>query len=127
MDSPEIKQIHLRIAEACHEMNRAWCELHGDHSQVPWAEAEEWQRESALSGIKFLINNRDATPISLHEEWLRNKLADGWKYGPAKDVDKKEHPCMVPYDKLPFEQRAKDTIFRTVFNLMKQNYMEQLA
>jgi hypothetical protein len=39
---------------------------------------------------------------------------DGWKYGPVKDPEKKEHPCFVPYDRLPTEQKAKDYIFGAV-------------
>jgi len=41
-------------------------------------------------------------------------MADGWKYGPVKDVEKKEHPCCVEYHELPVDQKAKDFIFRAV-------------
>jgi hypothetical protein len=36
----------------------------------------------------------------------------GWVYGTAKDAEKKTHPCMVPYDKLPLAQRRKDALFQ---------------
>lgn len=32
---------------------------------------------------------------------MANKIADGWKYGEAKDPEAKTHPCLVPFDKLP--------------------------
>lgn len=44
----------------------------------------------------------------------RIERAAGWKYGPVKDPERKEHPCFVPYDGLPPEQRAKDYLFRAV-------------
>lgn len=56
----------------------------------------------------------DAPPSAFHESWLEEKRATGWKYGPAKDADKREHPCFVPYDELPVEQRAKDHIFGAI-------------
>jgi len=40
-----------------------------------------------------------------------DKLKDGWKHGPVKDPEKKEHPCLIPYDELPKEQQVKDHLF----------------
>lgn len=50
-------------------------------------------------------------PSDSHENWLKQKMAEGWVYGPIKDPEKKEHPCCVPYEELPPEQKIKDTIF----------------
>lgn len=101
-------------ARAAHESNRAWCIAIGDTSQPSWDDAPEWQKTSARSGVQLIINNPDATPEQSHENWLRDKEADGWKYGPVKDPEKKEHPCFVPYADLPAAQRAKDHIFGAV-------------
>lgn len=103
-----------QIAKVAHEVNRAYCLALGDSSQVPWEEAPEWQRNSAINGVAFHRANPDAGPDHSHNEWLREKKADGWKFGLVKDAEKKEHPCFVPYDDLPTEQKAKDFIFRGV-------------
>ena len=102
------------IAELCHEANRALCKSFGDMSQVPWEEAPAWQRDSAVSGVQFHLDTPTATASHGHEEWLRDKLAHGWVYGPTKNVETKEHPCIVPFDQLPPEQQAKDFIFRAI-------------
>lgn len=102
------------IARVCHEVNRAYCEALGDHSQVPWEQAPDWQIESAFDGVHLHLHNPDAGPQASHESWMNCKLKDGWKYGPVKDAVKKEHPCIVPFDQLPVEQQAKDFIFRAV-------------
>src|SRR5579864_3647896 len=97
------------IAVLCHELNRAYCEyILGDTSQQPWPQAENWQRFSAVRGVEFALANPDAPVSSQHENWRKDKLAEGWTYGPVKDPMKKEHPCMVPYEQLPVEQRTKD-------------------
>ena len=93
----------LAIAMLCHAANRAYCEALGDHSQVAWADAPDWQQKSAIEGVNFVLQNPDAPPSASHESWLAVKEADGWKYGAVKDADKKEHPCFVPYDQLPVE------------------------
>lgn len=105
---------HEFIARACHETNRAYCASIGDHSQPAWGRAPDWQRDSAFAGVRFTLANPDAKPSDSHDSWLAEKERDGWKYGPVKDPSKKEHPCFVPYDDLPVEQRTKDYLFQAV-------------
>ena len=63
--------------------------------------------------------NPGSEPSHSHEEWLKEKAATGWKYGPVKDLAKKEHPCFVPYDELPPEQKAKNALFVGVVNALR--------
>lgn len=106
------------IARVCHEANRAYCAALGDTSQLPWEDAPDWQKESAIVGVEFIAANPDAPPSASHESWLAQKKADGWKYGEVKDAEAKTHPCYVPYDELPVEQRAKDYIFGGIARAM---------
>lgn len=108
-----------QIARVAHEINRAYCASLGDASQPAWEDAPEWQQGSALAGVDMHLAKPDATPEQSHESWLAQKLAEGWKYGPVKDAEKKEHPCCVPYAELPAEQKAKDYLFRGVVHALK--------
>jgi hypothetical protein len=103
-----------QIARVCHEVNRAYCAAIGDDTQVAWEDAPQWQRDSAIDGVQFTLERPYAPPSAAHENWLLVKYADGWKYGPVKNPDTKEHPCCVPYDELPLEQRTKDYLFQAV-------------
>ena len=107
------------IAKICHEANRAYCESIGDDSQKSWDQAEEWQRQSAVRGVDFRLANPTATASAQHDAWVADKVQAGWKFGSAKDPAKKEHPCIVPYDELPGEQRAKDALFVGIVNALK--------
>lgn len=106
------QQIIEAAARAAHEANRAWCIAHGDTSQAAWDHAPEWQRASALEGIRGVL--RGNGPEAQHEDWCRSKLRDGWRWGEVKDPVEKTHPCLVPYAALPPEQRAKDAIYIAV-------------
>lgn len=108
------------IAKICHETNRAYCAALGDFSQKPWEEAPEWQRESAIKGVKFHALNPEAGASASHESWLEEKRATGWKYGPVKDAEKKEHPCFVPFDELPREQQMKDVLFSGIVKKLSE-------
>ena len=78
-----------QIAKVAHEMNRALCQAFGDDSQVPWEEAPEWQRSSAINNVEFHIAHPDAGPEHSHNSWMTDKLNCGWKWGPIKDAEKK--------------------------------------
>lgn len=107
------------IAELCHEANRAYCRIIGDDSQPLWADAPDWQKNSAIDGVKSVIESWDndgtgLNPEKQHNKWLSQKLHDGWRYGLVKDAVAKTHPCLLPYDELPVEQQIKDTLFAQV-------------
>lgn len=114
-----MKELEIeKIAKACHEVNRAYCLSLGDASQPAWEDAPQWQKDSVILGVKLHVNNPNAGPQASHESWMDQKIADGWKYGPTKDPEAKIHPCIVPFEKLPVEQQAKDFIFRAVVHQM---------
>jgi hypothetical protein len=96
-------------AEAAHEMNAIYCRSLGDTSQPHWADAPDWQRSSAINGVRGVLAGN--TPRQSHESWLREKTEAGWTYGPVKNIEKKQHPCFMPYDALPPEQQRKDALF----------------
>lgn len=107
------------IARVAHEVNRAYCKAIGDDSQLPWDDAPDWQRSSARNGVAFHLA-REVTPEQSHENWMEVKRAEGWKYGPVKDPEKKEHPCFTEYENLPQEQRVKDYLFKAIVDTLKK-------
>lgn len=106
------------VAMICHEANRAYCRSIGDDSQPAWEDAPEWQQSSAVNGVAFHVANPDAGDSATHDNWMAEKVADGWVYGPVKDPEAKQHPCMVPFDELPIEQQRKDTLFRAIVHAL---------
>jgi hypothetical protein len=103
-----------QIARVCHQANKAFCESIGDLSQESWDHAEQWKRESAIKSVTYALANPGASASAQHEAWLRDKARDGWKFGPVKDAEKKEHPCILPYSELSQEHKTKDHLFHAV-------------
>ena len=104
----------IAIARACHEANRAFCSYIGDDSQVPWDEASDGIKQSALDGVEFHFANPDAGDSASHDNWSTFKINHGWVYGEVKSEELKTHPCLVAFDKLPKDQQFKDKLFRTI-------------
>ncbi len=107
------------IAKVAHEANAAYCETLGDNTQPFWENAPDWQKNSAIKGVQFHLDNPDATEAASHESWLAEKEADGWKYGPVKNPEAKEHPCYVPHSELPLAQQLKDRLFKGIVDALR--------
>lgn len=120
---PEEKVIEI-AAKAAHEVNRIYCLGIDDLSQLSWDDSPDWQKESVRYGVHNIIKHSDITPEHLHEEWLKFKAADGWKYGPVKDIINKEHPCFLPYKELPVQHQVKDTLFISIVKAVLEAYKD---
>ena len=85
------------------------------------------------SKIEFgteIVDIVESLARNTHEVWATQRLRDGWKYGPERDDNYKHHPCLVPYDELPEEEKEYDRVivrqviagvFALGFNIEKKN------
>lgn len=61
---------------------------------------------------------------NVHETWAKTRISQGWTYGEQRDDEKKTHPCLVPYEELPEEEKEYDrnTAISTLKFIMKSGY-----
>lgn len=45
-----------------------------------------------------------------HENWARQRLADGWRWGAVRDDSRKLHPCLIAYEELPESEKEYDRV-----------------
>jgi hypothetical protein len=107
-----------QIAQITHETNRTYRKLIGDTPMPPWENCPPEHHESLTTGVRVLSENREKSPEAMHEDWCSHKRQNGWSYGPVQDAYLKTHPCLVPFDQLPAEQRLKDYLFRGVVGMI---------
>lgn len=108
-----------QIARVTHEANRALQHVQGAPGipvAPPWDDFPADQQAGVISGVRLARSG--ATARELHDNWCAEKLADGWVYGEEKNNDAKTHPCLVAYDELPIEQRAKDYMFMAIVDAL---------
>lgn len=65
--------------------------------------------EKTDDGVKGIIDkNLELLAEAEHNGWMRQKLANGWKYGEARNDKEKIHDCLVKYNKLKEVDKGKD-------------------
>ena len=73
-----------------------------------------------LSGIELPVELELLAEIiskNVHEVWAKNRMAEGWVYGPERNDAKRISPCLVPYEALSEEEKAYDR--NTAFSTLK--------
>jgi len=113
-------------------------EMHNKVVDIAWSTAERMQAEIARE-IRVLLGEEqydqrmfteddrirrvkalqkcaieDTTDSDRHDAWMKMHFEQGWKYGPELKPADKEHPNLLPWDKLPANTRSKARIFDIV-------------
>lgn len=110
--SPEFRlKMIAQIALLAHQVIKSYCEALGDRTHVDWHKASDAERAGKCRGVELVLDNPNASPETLHNAWLADKVNQGWRLGNVKDEASKQHPCIRPFDGLPIEQQIKDHLF----------------
>lgn len=108
-----------QIARVVHEANTA-LQVEQNDPTIPvsphWDELDTETWVSAVEGVQGVMDGN--TPEQSHAGWCEFKVAHGWVLGPRKDMARKEHPLLVPYDELPDSQKVKDSLFVAIVNVL---------
>ena len=59
-----------------------------------------------------------------HDVWARERMKQGWVYGHTRNDERKEHPCLIPYEELPESEKAYDrgTAMETLKVIVSMGY-----
>lgn len=106
------------IARTVHAALREWASAHGQGDIPEWHLAPDWMHSSTHESVRHVLDNPGTDGRAQHDQWMAQKLADGWRHGPVKDPAAKTHPLIVPYDDLPDWERRKDTLINAIVHAL---------
>jgi hypothetical protein len=55
-----------------------------------------------------LVDLTEQLAENAHDVWARQRMSDGWTWGPHRDDKSKHHPCLIPYADLPDSEKQYD-------------------
>ena len=61
---------------------------------------------------------------NVHEVWAQTRISQGWTYGEERNDTEKKHPCLVPDEELPEEEKEYDrnTSVETIKLILKLGF-----
>ncbi len=107
-----------RIARVVHVALSAFVQSLGETGFPDWDAAPDWMRAATLDGVRARLAEPGAPASRQHEIWTAQKLADGWRHGPVKDAERREHPSLVPYGQLTEVEKRKDALFAAIVDAL---------
>ncbi len=57
---------------------------------------------------KDLLELAEIMARNVHENWALERIHQGWKFGNERNDVSKLHPCLVPFENLPEEEKTYD-------------------
>ena len=102
------------VARVIHAAIRTWSTAHGQPDMPDWDAAPQWMKDSTFASIKFVLENPDADAGAQHVQWMEQRRAQGWSYGPVRDEARKTHPMLVPFGQLPIMEQKKDDLVSAI-------------
>ncbi len=71
-----------------------------------------------------LLELREAIAENAHDVWARQRMNEGWTYGPQRDDEKMHHPDLIPYAQLTECEKEYDRqmAFNTIKLVIKLGY-----
>lgn len=90
--------------------------VHGAHARLnarlgdpyddePFAALPQWRQRMLAERVRMILDGFN--PAEVHAAWVFRMGARGWRLGPVKDLEKKEHPNLKAYRELDLPARRK--------------------
>ena len=65
---------------------------------------------SAIRLPEELMRLGEMLARNTHENYVKQRIRDGWRYGPERNDELKTNPTLIPYDDLPESEKDYDRI-----------------
>jgi class 3 adenylate cyclase len=124
------EQARLGKTPADNSALRPWNELAEDLRDANRAQVADIPNKLSFLGYELAPSNGldpleleidaaqlEALSVREHDRWMRERLRQGWTYGPERDDARKHHPSLIPWEALSESEKQKDR--DTVVNLRR--------
>lgn len=97
------------LPESLKESNRAFADRAARTLEaIGWGLVPDPLADPASVTLTLPPDRLEARARVEHDEWCEALVRDGWRRGPVKDAERREHPLLVPWTELDEAERDKD-------------------
>lgn len=89
------------IARIAWETNRTLQIADGENwPDEPWDSAPAERRQLCIGAVSLVCEGGVTDPAITHDYWSSGMLLDGWAWSHEKDLKRKKHPSLIPWEEL---------------------------
>ena len=111
-----------QIAKTAHSIHRAYCLQMGIPTQPKWEDVENEHKDVVRHSIRHIIKGNINNVEESHDNFIKFKHEQGWRFGEVYSIENKLNPRMVCFSRLTLEQRIKEALFfECVISFMNNN------
>lgn len=110
------------IAQECHYKNNELMVMNGEEPNPPWDTLDRHTKFMTFKSVLKALENPNLTAKDMHDEWMKNKISDGWTFGDVKDKEQKTHPLIIDFDLMNDIDKMKDQSFINICNKYREIY-----
>lgn len=117
------RQINIEnVAEIIHETCAGELKGFTRKDQPSWFDLQSHEQNKIINMIQDFVYNSKMNIRDYHASYVKNRLADGYKYGTEFSSFYKCDPHLVPFDDLPVQYKLKLTLFETLVNFFRKEF-----
>ncbi len=75
---------------------------------APRKASQEWSDEEQATIRGIIEQSLEVLAEGEHDGWVDSRLRHGWRLGPKKNIEAREHPSLKPYAELSEKEKNKD-------------------
>lgn len=102
------------LAMTVHSSLKTYCSMLGYPYAIPrWENISHADMDFGIMVVDEVLFQRriaELTPADVHQIWVKERMAMGYRLGFKRDRATKVHPNMVPYELLPPKEQMKSKI-----------------
>mgnify|MGYP003640624765 CR=1 FL=1 len=100
-----------QVAKTAHATHRAYCIEMGIPTQPKWNDVESEHKQVVCNSVNLILIGHIDTVEESHDEFIKFKHSQGWRFGEIYSIENKINPRMVAFSRLTLEQRIKERLF----------------
>lgn len=75
---------------------------------VPREAGQAWENKEQATILDAIAQNLEILAEGEHDGWADARQRHGWRIGPEKNIEAREHPLLMPYEELSEKEKNKD-------------------